>query len=81
MYRHADHLRAILDILEAGNEQTIRWLKNFRDDFICSEEYDEVFFKKIYELKDKPNWDLIDSLIGYEYKFKWLKWKENKLNG
>lgn len=51
-YNHANHLRAILDIMETGTEYELKWLGGFRDGFICTDRYNELFFTKVYCLKD-----------------------------
>ncbi len=78
-YPHANHIRAILDIMEKGNEYQIRWLKGFRNEFICTEIYDEIIFGKVYQLKGVvSDWELINKLMGYEYRMKWVNWIRGK---
>ena len=64
----ANTLRAILDLIEDGD---LKYLIGFRDDFICNDKYDLTFFNMVIKLKNKNNWNDIDSLMFKEYKNKW----------
>ena len=66
-YYVADTLRAILDLLEKGS---LRFLKGFKKDFICTDEYDEIFFEKVLLLQDSPLWNEIEHLLRIEFKGK-----------
>lgn len=73
----ADHIRAILDIMQYGS---IEFLYGFKKDFICVDEYDDEIFNKVYMLKHLPikQWLNIDLLMNNEYKMKWVKFKREK---
>lgn len=79
VYKHANHLRAILDILETCDEYSIKWLQGFRKDFFSTDKYNELFFKQVCKLSANNNMPLIDKLMGYEFKGLWLDWKELRL--
>lgn len=74
-YNVANHIRACLDLLVEGNFPTTQGM---RDDFICTDEYDEEIFKKDCMLKELSNWKDIDDFMGKEYKIKWLNFKEKE---
>ena len=76
MYKHADHLRAILDIMEDDKWFMLRQMKGFKEDFICTDIYDDIFMSKVFMLKYKSNWEEINKLMKMEYKCKWLKYLE-----
>ena len=67
-YAVANDLRAILDLMVDG--QT-RWLKGFSNDFICTDEYNEIFFEQVIKLKGLPNWDDINKLMQNEFMWDW----------
>ncbi|MDR0219904.1 MAG: hypothetical protein LBI54_00680 [Lachnospiraceae bacterium] len=70
----ANHIRALLDLLEAGNFSTAQGMNA---DFICNGSYDTEIFEKTMLLKDLPHWKDIDLFMGREYHVKWLDFKEN----
>lgn len=81
----ANVIRAILDLMDNDEIITdyrtgrptnvnIRWLRNFRDDFICCEEYDHELFERVALLKGKVYWDELNDLMKYEYMDKWDRW-------
>jgi len=72
-YSVANHIRAILDMLELGNLSTLQGMRN---DFICTDKYDDELFNKIILLKSKKHWDGIDKLISKEYMLKWKNFKK-----
>lgn len=74
-YYVANHIRALLDLLEKG------WFdiaQGMRDDFICTDEYDNEIFEKVYMLKKSQNWDMINDFMKKEYKMKWVKYLAGK---
>ena len=75
LYNVADDLRAILDILVDGNT---RYLRGFRNDFLCTDEYNDIFFDKVYMLKSLEHWDNIDELMRKEFMFEWLNYIKSK---
>lgn len=70
-YFVANDLRALLDIMQYDT----RFLVGMRNDFICTDIYDDVFFEKVWMLKDSPNWKNIDRLMEKEYMMKWVDFR------
>ena len=68
----ANHIRALLDLLELGD---ISLAQGMRRDFICNEEYTEVLFDKVAQMRFLPHWQDIDKFMGSEYYGKWLNFK------
>jgi hypothetical protein len=74
VFNAANHIRALLDLLETGNFSVAQGMNN---DFICNKNYDYEVFSQIAKLKIKENWSEIDRFMGSEYKCKWLDYKES----
>jgi hypothetical protein len=72
-YAAANHIRALLDLLEAGNYSAAQGMNR---DFICNSDYTEEVFGKVSLMKGLPNWGEIDSFMGREYFAKWLDYKK-----
>lgn len=70
----ANHLRAILDLMESDS---LRFIKGFYNDWICTDEYNNIFFSKVILLRDKPNWNEINKLMKYEFLWDWDKFRDN----
>jgi hypothetical protein len=70
LYHVADHIRALLDLLELGNFSTAQGMNQ---DFICNSIYDQEVFRMVDKLREKPNWDQIDNFMRREYLSKWDK--------
>lgn len=69
-YNVANTLRAILDLLQ--NRDNLGYLKGFKDDFLCTDKYNQEFFEKVYELNDKVgHWKDIDRLMQLEFMWDW----------
>lgn len=68
LYNVANTLRAVLDLMV--NKQT-RYLKGFRNDFFCTDKYNDEFFSKVIQLRNLDNWEEINHLMKYEFFFKW----------
>ena len=64
----ANHIRALLDLLYEGNFSVAQGMK---EDFICTEEYDEEIFDKVLMLKSFQSWDSINDFMRKEYKDEW----------
>lgn len=76
-YNVANTLRAILDLML--NKYYVSYLKNFRNDFLCTDEYNQEFFEKVYELKGKvDHWEDIRQLMKREFMWDWDKFIESK---
>ena len=72
-YNVANHIRAILDLMIQND---CRYLKGFRNDFICTDKYELEFFNQVMKLKILENWKDIDELMNKEYLMKWIRFKE-----
>ena len=68
LYNVANTLRAILDLMVKGSTG---YLKGFRDDFICTDRYNQEFFEKVWMLRDLPHWEDINNLMKREFMFEW----------
>jgi len=71
-YAVANHIRALLDLIEIGNFSEAQGMNR---DFICNDDYTDDVFDKVAYLKDLPHWHNIDSFMGREYCRKWLDYK------
>ena len=69
LYNVADDLRAILDLMQ--KEENLGYLKGFRADFICTDEYNDIFFQKVFLLRNLKHWADINSLMEREFMFEW----------
>jgi len=72
-YAVANHIRALLDLLEDGNFSTAQGMNK---DFICNDNYTDEVFDKVALMRDLPHWGEIDTFMGREYYGKWLDYKE-----
>lgn len=67
-YNVANHIRAILDIMEDGD---VSLISNFKNDYICNDEYTNEIFTKVYLLL--PN-EQINNLMHKTYGKEWRIW-------
>jgi len=72
LYAAANHIRALLDLLELGKFSVAQGMN---DDFICNADYDDEIFDKVLLLRELPGWHEIDRFMGKEYLSKWLDFK------
>lgn len=72
-YNVANHIRAILDLLELGQFTIAQGMNN---DYICNNKYDDEVFLKVYSMNKLQNWNQIDAFMKREYRSKWLDFKE-----
>ena len=70
MHNVANHIRALLDLLEEGNFGIAQGMK---EDFICNDSYTEEIFSKVKMMKDLANWNEIDRFMEKEYYPEWKK--------
>ena len=70
VFNVANHIRALLDLLEQGN---FALAQGVNKDFICNDEYNYEVFTQVLKLKGSPLWEKIDSFMGKEYYAKWLE--------
>ena len=75
VFNVANHIRACLDLIAEGNFAIAQGMRN---DYICTDEYDEEIFQKVLLLQNNSNWNEIDNFMGKEYKMKWLNFKRKK---
>lgn len=73
-YVVANHIRALLDLLQWGNFATAQGMN---DDFICNPDYDMEVFQKVWSMRILHNWEQIDAFMGKEYRMKWIRFKEH----
>lgn len=73
----ANHIRALLDLIEEGDFSAAQGM---RDNFIDNSCYDDEIFEKVYNMKTLPNWIEIKAFIGEEYMMKWVYFLRNKEN-
>lgn len=74
----ANHIRAVLDLLDEGMFNILQGLK---EDFIDNDKYTEELFGKILLLKNNQNWNDIDFFILFEYRNEWTDFKRwRKMN-
>ena len=71
-YAVANHIRALLDLLETGKFSVAQGMNK---DFICNDGYTEEIFDKVAMMKDLPHWPEIDHFMRKEYYMKWLDYK------
>ena len=74
-YGVANHIRALLDLLEIGNFSVAQGMNN---DFICNEFYNKEIFNHVYSMKSLDRWKQIDEFMGKEYMMKWFRFKTEK---
>lgn len=74
-YYVANHIRAILDLLEEGNFAVAQGMN---EDFICNSKYDEEIFDKVYSMRILKNWEEIDKFMKKEYMMKWVNYLKQK---
>jgi len=72
-YPVANHIRALLDLLEMRKFSVAQGMN---DDFICNDDYNEEVFNKVSMMKSFPHWPEIDQFMGSEYYSKWLDYKK-----
>lgn len=75
LFNVANTLRAILDLMIEGNTN---YLKNFRNDFICTDKYNQEFFEKVFVLQSLSNWSDIDKLMEKEFMWLWREFKNKR---
>lgn len=76
-YNVANHIRALLDLLEDGNYAEAQGMN---EDFICNPEYNDEVFALVYSMRRLPNWKQISDFMVREYKMKWIDFLREKYN-
>ena len=74
-YAVANHIRALLDLIEIGN---FGLAQGMNKNYISNNDYNEEVFDKVALMKDFTNWSEIDKFMGLEYYGKWLAYKDGK---
>jgi transcriptional regulator with XRE-family HTH domain len=77
-YKVANHLRAFLDLLYY---QQFTKAKEALEDFIVTDAYNAVIFRKVALFKKSLDWSKIDSLMDNYFATQWRKYKrDHKIN-
>lgn len=63
-YAVANHIRALLDVLDRGQ---FGYAQGMRDDFIDEPKYTNEIFNKVLLLRDNDSWDAVSEFMGFEY--------------
>ncbi len=71
----ANHIRACLDMISNSEFANAQGMKN---DYICTNEYNNEIFKNIIKLRNQSNWNDIDQFMCKEYKLEWINFKEKR---
>jgi hypothetical protein len=74
IYAVANHIRAVLDLLELGNYSTAQGMNK---DFIGNGDYTAEIFDKVALMKNLPHWHEIDRFIEGEYYGEWIAYKRS----
>ena len=72
LYYVANHIRALLDLLEMGKFTVAQGMNK---EFICNDSYNEEIFEKVLTMQVLDNWKSIDEFMKKEYLMKWIKYK------
>jgi hypothetical protein len=75
-YNVANHIRAILDLLEEGKYSIAQGMNK---DFICNNNYDNEVFDKVFSMHNLRNWDKINQFMKKEYMMKWVNYLTRKV--
>ena len=76
VFKIANTIRALLDLLEEGNFAVAQGAK---DDFICNDEYTTEFFNKVKLLKGNSNWGDINRFMEREYEMEWVQFRKDNI--
>ncbi|MDR0446103.1 MAG: hypothetical protein LBH17_03600 [Oscillospiraceae bacterium] len=74
-YAVANHIRALLDLLEIGNFAVAQGMN---DDYICNDTYTDEVFRQVARLRGLRHWEAIDRFMGKEYHMKWLRYRQQE---
>jgi len=72
-YAVANHIRALLDLLEQGNFSEAQGMNK---DFICNDSYNDEVFEKVFSMRTLLTWERIDDFMAREYYNKWTNYKK-----
>lgn len=73
----ANHIRALLDLLEFGNFAVAQGMRN---DYICNPKYTAEIFNKVWQMKILKNWTDIDTFMSKEYLMQWVNYKKGRVS-
>ncbi|MBR3294917.1 MAG: helix-turn-helix transcriptional regulator [Clostridia bacterium] len=76
-YYVANHIRACLDLLDAGKFGVA---KGMRRDYINNSSYDNEIFTQAFKFRFHPNWREIYTFMHKEYGKRWRIWTNGRLN-
>ena len=71
----ANHIRALLDLLDEQNYPTAEGMK---EDFICNDKYTLEIFSKVSMLRYRQYWNNIDTFMHKEYGEEWKEYSINQ---
>lgn len=71
-YYVANHIRALLDLLQEGDFSNAQGM---RKDYIGNDNYNAEVFRQVKKLSVLVNWPQIDDFMTREYKVSWLLFK------
>lgn len=74
-YNVANHIRALLDLLQQGNFSTAQGM---RKNYICNNLYTQEIFQKVSMMRYFDNWKAIDDFMTREYYSDWVGYKERE---
>ena len=72
-YSVANHIRALLDLVEQGNFYIAQGMNK---DYICNDYYTDEIFNLVSKMRYLNHWCEIDDFMGKEYYSKWLRFKK-----
>ena len=77
-YNIANHIRALLDLIEEGNFAVAQGMNK---DYICNDSYNEEIFDKVFLLRQSKIWNDINKFMEREYLMQWVNYIRRKENG
>lgn len=72
----ANHIRALLDLIDEGNFSVAEGMKN---DFICNDKYTGEIFRQVKRLVHNKNWEDICDFMHREYGKEWRMWSARNI--
>lgn len=70
-YNIANHIRALLDLIEEGNFAVAQGMNK---DYICNDSYNKEIFDKIILLRQSKIWKEINKFMEHEYLMQWVNY-------
>ena len=78
LYSVANHIRAIMDLLELERYTCARGM---RDDFICNDKYTNEIFNLVLWQRKLSHWSKVNDFMKKEYKISWMDFIESEQYG